>query len=348
MPTVSVVMAVYNGSRHLRAAIESTLRQTYGDFEFIIIDDGSTDHSRDIVASYADGRIRLLTNERNRGLTPSLNLGLAASTGELVARQDADDISEPERLARQIAYLERQRNIAVLGTWYTKIDVDGRPIGERRLPCAPVDIRWAMLFHCPLIHSAVMFRRSALAATTGFYDEAFVYAQDYDLWSRAARRLLLANLDERLVRLRINPASMTATYGERTLEGPRISLRNIAALLGTDEAPSGYDQLLAPIQALVLGAGSDAPAEKLTATVPVVFRLHDAFTRVEGLDANAARGRRRALAAGMAVRLLGLANDRARRHLPGAWTLAATAWRLRPQSVVSRHAARAARAILEG
>jgi hypothetical protein len=340
-------MAVYNGARHLHEAIESTLGQTYGDFEFIIVDDGSTDNSRDIVASYADHRIRLLTNERNLGLTLSLNRGLDASTGELVARQDADDVSEPERLARQVAYLERERDIAVLGTWYTKIDLDGRQIGERRLPCAPVDIRWAMLFHCPLIHSAVVFRRSALAATTGFYDEAFVYAQDYDLWSRAAGRLLLANVGERLVRLRISPTSMTATYGERTLEGPRISLRNIAALLGTDEAPSRYDQLLAPMQALVLGAGSDAPAERLTAAVPEVFRLHDAFARAEGLDTNAACGRRRALAAGMAARLLGLANDRARHRLPGARTLAAAAWRLWPQSVVSRNGVRAARALLD-
>jgi hypothetical protein len=313
----------------------------------VIVDDGSTDRSRDIVASYMDRRIRLLANERNLGLTPSLNRGLAASAGELVARQDADDISEPERLARQVAYLERERDVAVLGTWYTKIDSSGRPIGERQLPCAPVDVRWAMLFHCPLIHSAVILRRSALAATTGFYDETFVYAQDYDLWSRAARRLPLANLGERLVRLRINPTSMTATCGQRTLEGPRISLRNIAALLGTKSAPCRYEELLAPMQALVLGAGSDASVELLAAAVPEVFRLHEAFVRAEGLDANVAQARRRALVARMAEHLLRLAGDRAWRRIPGARALAAAAWRLRPQSVVSRSGVRAARALLD-
>src|SRR4051794_29608800 len=121
MPKVTVLLAVYNGERYLREAIDSILGQTFQDFEFLIINDGSTDSTREIILSYHDPRIRLVDNEDNIGQTRSLNRGLALAAGQFVARQDADDISEPERLASQVAFLEIHPEVVLLGTWYRKI-----------------------------------------------------------------------------------------------------------------------------------------------------------------------------------------------------------------------------------
>src|SRR5690349_12648910 len=125
-------MAVYNGARYLREAVESVLNQSFQDFEFLVINDGSTDHTREIILSYDDSRIRLVDNRQNRGQTASLNLGLQLAQGDLIARQDADDISEPERLARQVLFLEDHSEVALLGTGYAKIDSHGNVTGIRK------------------------------------------------------------------------------------------------------------------------------------------------------------------------------------------------------------------------
>jgi glycosyltransferase involved in cell wall biosynthesis len=113
---ITVLMSVFNGERFLRGAIESILSQTYKDFEFLIIDDGSTDASTNIIASYRDSRIRSLRSERNLGLAASLNQGLASSTGQYVARMDADDISLPNRLARQVGFMQTHPHVGACGT----------------------------------------------------------------------------------------------------------------------------------------------------------------------------------------------------------------------------------------
>jgi glycosyltransferase involved in cell wall biosynthesis len=160
MPKVTMLMSVYNGARFLREAIESILGQTFRDFEFLIVDDGSTDDSREMILSYCDPRVRLVINDRNVGLPRSLNRGLDLAQGEYVARQDADDISESARLAKQVAFLDSYHDVALLGTWYRKIDEGGRIIGDRQLPCDHVRIRWCQLFFCPFVHTAIMLRKS--------------------------------------------------------------------------------------------------------------------------------------------------------------------------------------------
>ncbi|HEX5387012.1 MAG TPA: glycosyltransferase [Gemmatimonadales bacterium] len=347
-PAVTVLMAVHNGARDLRAAIESILAQTFADFEFLIVDDGSDDGSREIVASYPDPRIRRIDNERNLGLSASLNRGLAAAAGELVARQDADDISEPSRLATQVRFLMQHPDTAVVGSWYTKIDADGVELGRRELPADPVAIRWAMLFHCPLVHSAVTFRRGLLARTTGFYDESFAYAQDYELWSRVARRLPMANVPAYLLRLRVSPWSMTATYGERTLEGPRVSLANIGALRGSGQGPSaGYAGRLAVMQALLLGGAlpddaSEGGGAGLADAIREILTLHDDFRRAEGLERGAGDALRRDVEARVAGRLLALAAEPASARSGRAGALLGAAWRVRPSALASTAGVRAA------
>lgn len=236
MPKVTVLMAVYNGERYLHEAIESILNQTFQDFEFLIINDGSQDSTKEIIASYQDTRIKLIDNEQNLGLTKSLNKGWKLAKGEFIARQDADDISEPERLAKQVTFLETNPDVVLVGSWYRDIDERGDLLAERKLPCSTASIRWEILFYCPFVHSAVMFRTQTVSEQIGFYDESFSYAQDYDLWWRIARKLEVANINEYLLKLRINPLSMTATYGNLVDDEPlNIKVNNINYLLDFNE-----------------------------------------------------------------------------------------------------------------
>lgn len=210
-PLVSVLMSVRDGAPYLHAAIECILQQTFRDFEFIIVDDGSTDSTPEILASVTDPRLRLLRNPEPCGLTASLNAGLALSRGQFIARQDADDISHPERLARQVAFLTAHPPIAVLGSQTFLADAAGRLTGRKDLPLEHRSIWWAHLWDNALAHSSVMFRRAALQ-TAGGYDETYPVSQDYEAWSRLGERHLLANLPDRLVTLRVVESSITRTH----------------------------------------------------------------------------------------------------------------------------------------
>ena len=207
-PRVSVLMTMYNAARDLGAAVESVRAQTFTDFEFIIVDDGSTDGSVALVESCADPRIRLVRNAANQGQTACLNQGLALARGEYIARQDADDVSLPERLRRQVEFLDTHREVALLGTAGEQIDETGRVLGPVTLPRETLAIRWANLFDNSFLHSAVMFRARVVREEFGGYDEAFRCSQDYALWSQIARRHAVANLGEKLIRLRVHAGSM--------------------------------------------------------------------------------------------------------------------------------------------
>jgi hypothetical protein len=305
MPKVTVLMAVYNGERFVREAIDSILSQTFQDFEFLIVDDGSTDRSREVILSYNDPRIRLLTNERNLGLTASLNRGLAEARGTYVARHDADDISEPTRLERQVACLDARADLALLGTWYRKIGEHGEFLGKRRLPVDHVRARWCLLFFCPFVHASVMLRRSLILERVGPYDESFAYAQDYDLWSRTAELLPVANLPEYLVRIRTSASQMTATYGERLLEGPRISIAHVAPLLGWNPAEMDRNMAaFANMHALLYGAHERLRPLDVSEATTEILRLVPAFVNKTALAPREARRLAAAVRARLGSRLL--------------------------------------------
>ncbi len=215
VPRVSVLMPLYNDERFVAAAIESVLGQTFSEFELVIVNDASTDRSRSLAASYSDPRIRLVENDRNLGLTRSLNRGLSLIGSEYVARLDADDVSFPARLAKQVAWLDAHPEVAVLGVQAVPIDVRGRRI--RRVPLwnahwrRPTGGRWMdwyRIFDTPFVHSGVMFRR-AIVEELGGYDERHPLEQDAELWMRLGRMRQLANLDEALVAFRFHRSSMT-------------------------------------------------------------------------------------------------------------------------------------------
>lgn len=207
---VSVVMPVYNGERHITDAVNSILRQAYRDFEFIIVNDGSDDGTLRILENIQDDRIILMSQE-NIGLTASLNKAIRIAKGAYIARQDADDLSEPNRLERQIEYLRRHRNIALVGSWCSQIDEDGEEIGRIQLLTDPHDIGRALPYENQFVHGSIMARTEALISV-GLYREAFKFAQDYDLVLRMGERFELANIPESLYSHRHNSSMLSARY----------------------------------------------------------------------------------------------------------------------------------------
>jgi len=211
-PALSVIMAFYNDAPYIAESIESILNQTYRDFEFVIINDASTDGSREIVARYSDARIRLLDNPSNLGLARSLNLGLAAARGDLVARLDANDVSHTDRLEKQMRFMREHPEIALLGGQYEAIDTRGYrlPWAAVPKPVTELGVKWYFLFESPFVHSTVMFRK-ALVDELGGYDPTFQWApsEDAELWARMAVRHRMVNLPETLISQRYDPKSIS-------------------------------------------------------------------------------------------------------------------------------------------
>jgi glycosyltransferase involved in cell wall biosynthesis len=207
MPRVSVVMSVYNEERYVGEAVESILRQTFPDFEFVIIDDGSVDRTPAILRGFRDPRIKIY-NQANQGQSSALNRGIKHAMGAYIARMDADDISMTERLEREVSFLDGHPEIGIVGTWCIKVDARTGKQRLQRLPDDDAAIRKFMAVDNPFIHSSVMFRKSVLD-TVGLYDEEFIW-QDYELWVRIARDHRMANINEPLIIRRKHPASLTS------------------------------------------------------------------------------------------------------------------------------------------
>lgn len=208
-PKISVLMSVYNGEAFIREAIESILQQTFKDFEFLIINDCSTDHSLDIILSYNDSRIKVVNNQTNIGLTKSLNVGLKLALGKYIARIDADDFSYKDRLEMQFNYLEQNIEIGVLGTQAIS---NGRYFKYKtKLPLDDYLIKWNLFFTNPIVHPSAMFRKDILTAIGGYNEEKRV-GQDYDLWIRLFFKTKFANLEEPYLFLRRHDNNISLNY----------------------------------------------------------------------------------------------------------------------------------------
>jgi len=199
-PLVSVVMAAYNAQEYLNIAIDSILLQTYQNLELIIVDDGSTDSTPTIVGACSDSRIRYF-RQKNKGLPAALNFGISKTAGKYIARMDADDISHPERLKKQVEYLEKNNSVALLGTSFNIIDESNCTIGRSYHLARNEDLQVEFLVRNPFGHGTIMVRRDALEAGGG-YDENQVI-EDYDLWWRIAKNHQVANLTEFLYSWRV-------------------------------------------------------------------------------------------------------------------------------------------------
>ena len=234
VPSVSVLMPVYNGEEYLGEAIESILNQTFRDFEFIIINDGSTDHSAEIVQSYDDPRIRYFESEQNMGLARSLNRGLALARSPYITRMDQDDISLPERLAKQVDSLNAHPEVGVLGCAVQLIDAGGKLSNIQRYPAEHGVLRWHLCFKSPIAHPTVMMRREVVARVGG-YSIDIVHAEDYDLWRRLSWVTHLSNLEEVLLCYRRHETTIESLHHvEQRRNGLRVSQLMMSAVLGED------------------------------------------------------------------------------------------------------------------
>jgi glycosyltransferase involved in cell wall biosynthesis len=212
-PTISVVMPVYNTGSYLHDSINSILQQTFTDFEFIIINDGSTDNSEEIILSYKDPRIRYYKNEKNEGLIFSLNRGLEIAKGKYIARLDGDDICSSQRLEKQKEWLENNTTFAVVGSTITFIDEHSNKIGEWKLDqltTSPAAIKRAMAKENCLAHPSTMIRSELIKKMQ--YAPYQKHTEDYDLWLRIlADGGLIAKMPEKLLLYRVHKTSITGT-----------------------------------------------------------------------------------------------------------------------------------------
>ena len=215
MPTVSVLLPVFNGERYLRAALDSVLSQTYADFELLVLDDGSTDRTPHIARSCArlDPRVRVYSRE-NRGLVATLNELLGLARGEFIARMDADDICLPDRLARQVAHLRAHPRVVCVGGDHELIDERGRLLTTVRTLERDAEIQQqALRGHGSICHPSAMIRRDALQHIGGYRAE-FYPAEDLDLWLRLGEIGELANLRGAVLRYRLHTQSISESAAQ--------------------------------------------------------------------------------------------------------------------------------------
>jgi glycosyltransferase involved in cell wall biosynthesis len=243
MPRVSVVVATYNAAEFIGETIRGILKQTHSDFELIVVDDASSDHTVDRISAFGDERIRLIRNPRNVGVANARNIGMDAATGDYLATNDHDDVSLPERLERQVAFLGRHPDVLMVGTGIYTLR------GRRRTadPMPPAShhvLRWCLMTHSPVCHSTMCLRLSDVRRAGLRYDPACDFGDDFDLYHRLAASGRLATLQERLVEYRLHGGNASILRGdEMTTRGAAMLQRAHQQQLGMRLDPQAFDCL---------------------------------------------------------------------------------------------------------
>ncbi len=214
-PKISVVMSVYNGERFLREAIDSILNQTYKDFEFIIVNDGSTDRSEKIIRSYKDKRIRLI-NQKNHGLVYSLNKGVKLARSDLIARMDADDVSEENRLEKQIKFIKTNKSVTLVGSSMTVIDESSKIKHIHHVLIDDPELKQELLVRSPFAHGSVIFDKKKFIKA-GMYKISNWPAEDYGLWLDISKHGNFYNINEPLYRYRENSNGISSTNNHQQI-----------------------------------------------------------------------------------------------------------------------------------
>lgn len=210
---LSVIMPVYNGEKYLEEAINSVLNQTFNDYELLIIDDGSTDHSVEIIKKFKDYRIRLIKNKGNQGIAYTRNVGLKEAKGEYLAWMDCDDLIEPDRFEIQINYLRKNKEVGICGTALTRFG-EGKPRISREYPDSNM-IKAALLFYPAIRPATAMYRMKMIKEANLTYDLRLAVAEDYDFYFEASFHFQIINLDQVLYHYRSSESSIMKIYSER-------------------------------------------------------------------------------------------------------------------------------------
>jgi hypothetical protein len=306
LPVVSVVMPTYNGERFLRPAIESILNQTFRDFELIVIDDGSSDGTPGILSEFKDDRIVVLKNESNLGIAKATNRGLAAACGEYVALQDHDDISLPHRLQTEVEFLKAHSEIALIGSAATLIDENGLTCGDFPQPCEEIDLKWELIWSCPIHHTSVMVRRSAIVEVGGYPEDAELqFAEAWEPLARIAMGHGMINLPDRLVLWRRHSAAISIRNQRRAQAScDTMILRNISRFAGGDDATEPCDvktdlqRRYSGLRAFLFTPGGkipDLPAEQVISGSRLLCEVQARFYRINNFPRAVVARHRRSL-----------------------------------------------------
>lgn len=274
---MSVILPAYNCPRYIGAALDSILEQTFQDFEVIVIDDGSTDETPEIIRSFTDPRVQFLS-QANIGLAATLNRGIGLARGRYIARQDQDDRSHPDRFARQVAYLEGNPTCGMVGTWAEIWRESAKTQRVHAHPAGDAELKFLLLLNNPFVHSSVMLQKAALERVGGYsIDPMRQPPEDYELWSRLARAYEVANIPELLHVYREVDGSMSRTGRSPFLDHlVTISAENIA--WAADTRPD--DPNVVNLAALEHGAMHRMVGDPDFATMLATFR--QAVARVTG------------------------------------------------------------------
>ena len=227
-PMISTIIATYNRSSLLPLAVNSILSQTYQDFEIIIVDDASTDDTRNVIEDFkkSDARISSYHLQENRGPGFARNLGISHARGKYIAIMDDDDLSHQERFARQVAFLEAHPDIMIVGTFIQKIDQCGNNIGEIHYPLTSGQIRWGLFFRCSVGHATTMIRKTVFSEHGYSYSDSINIAEDWKLFVDVIQDHRISNLPEVLYSYRRYPDSIT-------VKEPELELKNISEIIIT-------------------------------------------------------------------------------------------------------------------
>ncbi len=235
---VSIIMPAYNVERYLKESINSIIGQSFKNFELIVIDDASTDTTYDILSEYRDPRIRIYQNSTNQGVARTLNLGLKIAKGKYIARMDADDYCDKDRLLYQVNYLENNPSIGICGTWMRAFNDKNTKI--IKYPIDPASVKTDLFIYCHIGHPTIMGRKEIFHEFA--YDEKFDKAEDYDLWERISERYQITNIGIPLYNYRIHDDSVTWKF--RTIQTEKSDEIRIRQLVKIGINPTDYEKFL--------------------------------------------------------------------------------------------------------
>ena len=228
---ITVLLPVYNGEKYLRAAMDSILNQTFRNFELLVINDGSTDTSEQIILSYKDERIRYVKNEKNIRLIATLNKGMELATGKYIARMDADDVCVQQRLQVQLDFMEKNPEVAICGSWFNIIGDEERVV--KYLP-GHNQIMLKMFYQCHFCHPSVIWRQEMIKTFDHKFDATFLHAEDYDFFVRVGERYKLANIQQVLLHYRHHEMSISSANVSTQADNSILIKKYLFGKLGMD------------------------------------------------------------------------------------------------------------------
>lgn len=274
-PEITIILSVHNSELYLAETLDSIFEQTFTNFELIIIDDCSTDNTREIIKEYTNNnkKCQVYHNSSNQGLTKNLNFGIRYARGRYIARMDADDICAKDRLYIQYSFLENNSDISVVGSWVQFIDKFGTITGFFQPPTTDSLIKWELLFQNPLVHPSIMFRKEIIERF-GNYDEKCYCSQDYELWIRLYFQLKYAIIPKYLLQLRKHENNLSSTHSHfQTEVWNRCSNAVIARLISEKTISK-------PVIEIITGQTDPKSFIELNKAVKTLIRIYHSFIRV--------------------------------------------------------------------